>query len=47
MVIEEAKPRWNVDLDNRGRVSLHPSVWRQTGCRSHFWLRSGRIEWCD
>lgn len=47
MVIEEAKPRWTVDLDNRGRVSLNPSVWRQTGCRSHFWLRSGRIKWCD
>ena len=29
-----------------GSVSLMPSVWRQKGCRSHFFLRHGRIDWC-
>jgi hypothetical protein len=47
MVIPEAKPRWSVARDHRGRVSLHPSVWRQTGCRSHFWVQRGKIKWCD
>jgi uncharacterized protein DUF6527 len=27
MLLEEVKRRWDVQLDDRGRVSLHPSVW--------------------
>ncbi|MBY5896722.1 DUF6527 family protein [Rhizobium ruizarguesonis] len=46
MVIEEARPRWDVAVDERSRPTLHPSVWRKTGCKSHFWLRKGRIHWC-
>lgn len=29
-----------------GTASLTPSVWRQVGCQSHFWLRKGRTDWC-
>lgn len=47
LVIPEAKPRWDVSEDAKRRPSLSPSVWRQTGCRSHFWLQAGRIQWCD
>jgi hypothetical protein len=47
MVLKEVKPRWDVVVDARGRVSLHPSVWLREGCRSHFWVRSGKIVWCD
>ena len=47
MLLEEARPRWDVETDPEGRPSLHPSVWRKTGCRSHFWVRNGRIHWCD
>ena len=28
-------------------VSLLPSVWRTTGCRSHFILFKNRVWWCD
>ncbi len=31
----------------RGRLSLYPSVWRDTGCQSHFIIWRGRIFWCD
>lgn len=47
MVLKEVKPRWDVAVDTKGRVTLHPSVWLQEGCRSHFWVRSGRIIWCE
>lgn len=47
LLIREAKPRWDLMLDASGRPSLKPSVWLQGGCRSHFWLRRGRVEWCD
>jgi hypothetical protein len=46
LLIREAKPRWDLLVDPSGRPSLKPSVWLQTGCRSHFWLRRGRVEWC-
>ncbi len=28
-------------------VSLYPSVWKDTGCRSHFIVWRSRIYWCD
>jgi hypothetical protein len=46
MLLKEVKPRWDVTLDARG-VTLHPSVWLRTGCRSHFWVREGKIIWCN
>lgn len=47
MVIPEAKPRWDVRVDGKKRPMLSPSIWMQKGCRSHFWLRAGQIQWCD
>jgi hypothetical protein len=34
-------------FDRGGDVSLFPSVWRDTGCESHFILWRSRIYWCD
>jgi hypothetical protein len=47
LVIPEAKPRWALATDALGYPTLSPSVWLNKGCRSHFWVRSGRIVWCD
>jgi hypothetical protein len=33
--------------ERRGEVSLFPSVWRDSGCESHFILWRSRIYWCD
>jgi len=46
LVIAEAVPRWDLSIDKRGAPSLSPSVWLKTGCRSHFWIRQGRVYWC-
>ena len=45
LVFAEAKPRWSVAINDRQQPTLSPSVWLQTGCRSHFWVRSGRVIW--
>jgi hypothetical protein len=47
IVLEGVKPRWDVLVDGKGHVSLRPSVWRQNGCKSHFWVIGGKILWCD
>jgi hypothetical protein len=44
-LLPDERPVWRYSADKKGRVSLLPSVWRQVGCRSHFWLRNGRIMW--
>jgi hypothetical protein len=46
LLIAEAKPRWDITVDKRQRPTLTPSVWVQRGCRSHFCVRHGRVEWC-
>jgi len=46
LVVAEAKPRWDIVVDKTGKPSLSPSIWRKTGCHSHFWLSKGRVRWC-
>ena len=45
-LLPDASPRWDCVVHRSGSVSLHPSIFRQVGCRSHFFLRSGHIDWC-
>ncbi|MGY3858930.1 DUF6527 family protein [Aeromonas hydrophila] len=39
-------PRWVVDEGVRRAASLHPSIHRTAGCRSHFFLKQGKVIWC-
>lgn len=47
MVLKDVRPRWDVIFDKQRCPTLHPSVWLRTGCRSHFWVRQGKIVWCE
>lgn len=42
----ERHPRWSVTWDRRKRPTVLPSIWRKSGCRSHFHLTAGRVRWC-
>lgn len=46
MLLKEVSPNWSVKTKDQQPPSLNPSVWRQSGCKSHFWLRDGHIHWC-
>jgi hypothetical protein len=37
-------PCWELRV-RHGRPTLHPSIRRQVGCKSHFFLRDGTIKW--
>jgi len=41
----DRRPRWELQTLS-GKATVHPSVWRQTGCKSHFVLRDGKVNWC-
>lgn len=45
-LLPAGSPHWQLTDHWDGTVSLRPSVWRQRGCKSHFWLRRGKIHWC-
>ncbi len=45
LLVKEASPHWRCELDNLNRPTLFPSVWLKTGCKSHFWLKNGRVFW--
>lgn len=44
-LLPEVKPRWDIEIDARRHPSLSLSVWKATGCKSHFWVKQGKIIW--
>jgi hypothetical protein len=45
-LLSDERPCWAVIRHKDGTATLHPSVWRKRDCRSHFWFRRGRVQWC-
>ena len=43
--LADAWPCWELS-ERAGGPTVVPSIWRRVGCKSHFFVRSGRIEWC-
>lgn len=43
---QRAGAAWRLYLEGEA-LSLYPSVWRNTGCRSHFIIWRSHIYWCD
>lgn len=46
-LLQADSPRWSLQTDCGGKVSISPSVWRSLGCEAHFFVRDGRIIWCN
>ena len=44
-VLPDVHPGWRYQLHEDGSVTIFPSIWRKTGCESHFFLRQGKIKW--
>ncbi|WP_247738588.1 DUF6527 family protein [Shimia sp. R9_2] len=40
------RPRWQITIDWLNRPTISPSVRQTSGCRSHYWVRDGSVEWC-
>ena len=40
--------RWKIREESDGTITLSPSVHvTRLKCRCHYWLRRGRVVWCD
>ena len=42
----DGRPRWKIIRHSSRTVSVMPSIRRTLGCRSHFFVRRGRVVWC-
>lgn len=42
----QRRPRWTVTQTWSARPTIKPSIRRPDGCRSHFWIRAGKVDWC-
>ncbi|WP_391540613.1 DUF6527 family protein [Lignipirellula cremea] len=42
----DTRPQWSLIHHSDGAVSLSPSVWREVGCRSHFYFLLCQVVWC-
>ena len=46
-LLPDDHPVWRLGVDPAGRPTLHPSIWRRGECGAHFFMRAGRLVWCD
>ncbi|MBL6446403.1 hypothetical protein JMN32_08795 [Fulvivirga sp. 29W222] len=44
--IESVFPRWTHTIGDSKRIDIYPSIHRTVGCKSHFWVKNGKINWC-
>ena len=44
-LLADSNPCWTFAEHGDGTISLSPSVWRKDGCRSHYHVRRGFVEW--
>ena len=44
-LLKESRPRWTVKIHKNHRVTIKPSIWRIEGCKSHFTIRNGKVNW--
>lgn len=44
-LIEEAKPRWSLKIDDENLPTLSPSIWLREQCRAHFFVKRGKVLW--
>jgi len=46
-LIKSNGPSWRISQDKLGRPTIYPSIHKLDGCKSHFWIRSGKINWAS
>jgi hypothetical protein len=41
-LIDDVRPYWQIKMD-KSNFSIFPSIWRTKNCKSHFWLKNGKV----
>lgn len=43
-LLNDVSPSWSYSI-KRKKITIWPSIWRKHGCKSHFFLKNGKIRW--
>jgi len=46
-LVSNKGPSWKIKQDKKGRVTRYPSIFKQDGCRSHFFIIDGNLVWLN
>ena len=44
-LIKGNHPNWRFEIDKKKLISVYPSINRTVGCKSHFFIKKGKIIW--
>jgi hypothetical protein len=44
-LLANESPSWRIYFNGRNEPTLEPSIRRKHGCKSHFFIRNGRVVW--
>ncbi|WP_394341525.1 DUF6527 family protein [Albibacterium indicum] len=44
-LMEEESPCWSYSINKKNIITIRPSVNRIVGCKSHFFVREGKVVW--
>jgi hypothetical protein len=44
-LLPDASPKWSYVIDEEGKINVYPSIWRQIGCKSHFFVKESNVDW--
>jgi len=42
----ELESYWKADFGTQGLLTMTPSIKMESGCKSHYTIRNGMVEWC-
>ncbi len=44
-LLKDASPRWNYEIFEEKYINISPSIWKKSGCKSHFFVVRSNIKW--
>ena len=44
-LLKDSYPYWKISKGNIQGLTISPSIWKTSGCKSHFFIRRGKIIW--
>jgi hypothetical protein len=44
-LLNDPDPFWRIRIGKNGYATISPSIWLTEGCKSHFFIRRGKVAW--
>jgi hypothetical protein len=44
-LLRRTRPYWKISIRNKKYATIYPSIWKNSGCKSHFIIRDGSLIW--